>query len=63
MSRHTFATETCLSEGVSIEAVSRMMGHKNLHTTQHYAKVTPNKVKEEMKVLEKNIKNMYVFVS
>jgi site-specific recombinase XerD len=63
MSRHTFATETCLSEGVSIEAVSRMMGHKNLNTTQIYAKVTHNKVNEEMKALGKRINEMYVLAS
>jgi len=63
MSRHTFATETCLSEGVSIEAVSRMMGHKNLCTTENYAKVTHNKVNEEMQALGKKLNGMYVLAS
>lgn len=37
MARHTFATLT-LSKGVPIESVSRMLGHKNIKTTQIYAR-------------------------
>ena len=63
MSRHTFATEICLSQGVPIETVSRMMGHKRLNTTQIYAKVTHNKVNEEMEVLSEKLKDKYMLVS
>ena len=63
MSRHTFATETCLSQGVPIETVSRLMGHRKVKTTQHYAKVTHNKVNEEMAVLSEIIKDKYVLAS
>jgi len=63
MSRHTFATETCLSQGVSIESVSRMMGHKKLSTTQIYAKVTHDRINEEMKALSEKLKGMYVLAS
>ena len=59
MSRHTFATETCLSQGVPIETVSRMMGHRKLSTTQIYAKVTHNKVNEEMEALSEIINGEY----
>jgi len=63
MSRHTFATEICLSQGVSIETVSRILGHKKLSTTQRYAKVTHNKVNEEMEALSELICGEYVFAS
>jgi len=63
MSRHTFATETCLSQGVPIESVSRMMGHKKLSTTQIYAKVTHNKVNEDMTILSDKIRDKYILAS
>jgi site-specific recombinase XerD len=63
MARHTFATETCLSQDVSIETVSRMMGHKKLSTTQIYAKVTHNKINENMTILSEKIKDRYVLAS
>ena len=47
--RHNFGTHITLSQGVPIETVSRMMGHKNISTTQIYAKVTDKKVDEDMK--------------
>ena len=50
-SRHNFGTHITLSQGVPIETVSRMMGHKSISTTQIYAKVTDKKVAEDMKLL------------
>ncbi len=52
MARHTFATTVTLSNGVSIETVSSMLGHKNLKTTQVYAKVVQEKVSNDMKKLK-----------
>lgn len=46
--RHNFGTHITLSMGVPIESVSQMMGHKNIATTQIYAKVTDKKVDEDM---------------
>jgi len=51
IARHTFATTITLTNGVPIESVSKMLGHKNLRTTQHYAKVLDKKVSEDMKML------------
>jgi site-specific recombinase XerD len=64
ITRHTFATTITLTNGVPIESVSKMLGHKNLRTTQHYAKVLDRKVSDDMKALKEkfsinfnNVKN------
>lgn len=51
MARHTFATSVTLTNGVPIESVSKMLGHKNIQTTQHYARVLDKKVSEDMQNL------------
>lgn len=51
IARHTFATTVTLTNGVPIETVSKMLGHRSLRTTQHYAKVLDRKVSEDMQAL------------
>jgi site-specific recombinase XerD len=55
LARHTFATTVTLSNGVPIESVSKMLGHKSLKTTQHYAKILDRKVSEDMQALKKKL--------
>jgi site-specific recombinase XerD len=55
--RHTFATTVTLSNGVPIESVSKMLGHKDLKITQHYAKILNSKVSEDMKLLRQKLMN------
>jgi site-specific recombinase XerD len=52
LARHTFATTVALTNGVPIETVSKILGHKKLSTTQIYAKVIERKVSEDMEVLQ-----------
>lgn len=52
LARHTFATTVTLTNGVPIESVSKMLGHKSLRTTQHYAKILDRRVSDDMKVLK-----------
>lgn len=55
--RHTFATLT-LSKGVSIESVSKMLGHTNIKTTQIYARITDAKISDDMDVFAGKVKSM-----
>ncbi len=49
LARHTFATTVTLANGVPIESVSKMLGHRSLKTTQIYAKVVDHKLREDMR--------------
>ena len=48
LARHTFATTITLTQGISMESVSKMLGHSDIKTTQIYAKVTNQKILGEM---------------
>ncbi|MFZ2282867.1 MAG: site-specific integrase, partial [Lutibacter sp.] len=51
LARHTFATTVTLTNGVPIESVSKMLGHKSIKTTQHYAKILELRVSDDMQLL------------
>lgn len=55
--RHTFGT-MFLTEGVPLESLSKMMGHKNISTTQIYAKITSQKISKDMDLIAHKFKAM-----
>jgi len=66
LARHTFAMTTTLAKGVPIETVSKMLGHTNIETTQIYARITNNKISNDMQGLDKKfvgIEKIYKEVS
>lgn len=55
IARHTFATTVTLSNGVPLETVSKMLGHTNIKTTQHYAKILDIKISNDMTLLKQKL--------
>ncbi|SKB96021.1 Site-specific recombinase XerD [Sphingobacterium nematocida] len=55
IARHTFATTVTLSNDVPIESVSKMLGHKDLKTTQHYSKILNTKIARDMSMLDQKL--------
>lgn len=51
MARHTMATLITLEQGVSLESVSKMLGHSDIQMTERYARVTPQKLFEDFERL------------
>jgi site-specific recombinase XerD len=52
LGRHTFATTITMSNNISMESVSKMLGHTTLKHTLIYAKIVASKVKSEMSKLK-----------
>lgn len=55
IARHTFATTVLLSNGVSMEATSKMLGHSSIKTTQIYGKIVESRVGAEMDQLSEKL--------
>ena len=47
-SRHTFASTVTLSNNISLEVVSKMLGHTNTRMTAHYAKLVDESIAKQM---------------
>lgn len=58
LARHTFATTVTLTNGVPIESVSKMLGHRSLKTTQIYAKIVNDKLAEDMTNLSTRLQHL-----
>lgn len=59
--RYTFASQICLSQGVPIESVSRMLGHKHIQTTQRYARLNNEKISNDMQQLSARLASKFNF--
>jgi site-specific recombinase XerD len=55
LARHTFATTVTLTNGVSLERVSGMLGHRSIKTTQHYAKIVDRRLSDDMIILKNKL--------
>jgi len=55
LSRHTFATTVTLANNVPIETVSKMLGHTDIKTTQHYAKLLDTRIAHDMAQLDEKL--------
>lgn len=59
--RHSFSTSICLNNGMPIETLSKILGHRSISTTQIYAKITHQKVAEDMNVLAEKMEKENLF--
>jgi len=50
--RHTFATTVTLANHVSMESVSKMLGHTSINMTRKYARIVDKLISEDMNKLE-----------
>ncbi len=59
IARHAFATTVTLTQGVPLETVSKMLGHKHITTTQIYAKITNDKIRQDMAALSEKLDSVF----
>lgn len=55
--RHTFATTVTLANKISMESVSKMLGHSSLNMTRRYARILDSTIGQEMSQLAEKLNN------
>jgi site-specific recombinase XerD len=55
--RHTFATTVTLANQISMESVSKMLGHSSLSMTKKYARILDSTIGKEMRGLAEKLKS------
>lgn len=55
--RHTFATTVTLANHVSIEVVSKMLGHSSINMTKKYARVVDDLISKDMMKIQDKYKS------
>ena len=53
--RHTFATTVTLANNISMESVSKMLGHSSLSMTKKYARILDSTIGKEMNQLAEKL--------
>lgn len=59
MARHTFATTVTLTQGVPLETVSKMLGHKRITTPQIHARITNDRIGQDMAALSEKLNGIF----
>ena len=57
--RHSYASQVCLSQGVPIDTVRELLGHKDWRATRIYAQVNNEKVGKDMRILNKRLSGKF----
>jgi len=58
--RHTFATTVTLANHISIEVVSKMLGHSSINMTKKYARVVDDLIQRDMQKLQGKYKTLSI---
>ena len=59
MARHTYASEITLSQGVPLETVAELLGHRDWRATRIYAQISNDKIGEDMRHLNKRLSGRF----
>ena len=59
VARHSFGTSITLANNVSLQNVSKMMGHSSTRMTQHYARVLDSSIMKDMANVEKSLAKVW----